>query len=239
MGSVRSVPIANTQVNEIVNEMVQNVSVTSSSICEGRSTNNQSINFGDIETIGCDLYVGNINQDINSRVSVNCLQSDDFTQMMNHSINSELTKAAANGTPNLSGKISNVFKSNFDAKKVSTCMAETLNNQRLDFGNIKATCPNGGKVVISDISQNIVSDLLLHCIQTKEPILVDKLNQLVPIESEKKKEIVIVEKENNNMKFLGIGLGVLVSVIFLCIIAFLVYKYKYRALSYVAPVANV
>ena len=88
------------EANEIVNNILNNISLSSSSTCEASGANAQTITFGKIKTVNCDeTNISNFNQGINTKVTAQCIQSSDFSNMIDSIVNQELMAPNDAGWP--------------------------------------------------------------------------------------------------------------------------------------------
>jgi hypothetical protein len=105
-------------------------------------------------------------------------------------------------------------------------MATTFNSQKINFGNINIVCPDGGNATIENISQSIVSNLLLNCVQTNNPNFATDFNNMDSLPKENI-SAPSTSSELSQEAIIGISVGISVGVILLIVIL-LIIRYFYK-----------
>ncbi len=167
----------------VINDIMESVSVKSVETCKNTVNNSQSISFGSINLKNCDLSITNLNQEINSRVNTTCYQTNNFKDILTTVLDSKMDEMIKINSPSGINLI-NTIKSNLDISKLTECMSNSSNIQRVALGDITMDCRDGQKVVIDNISQKITSDVIFNCIQSSNPELIVKINELPPPEKD-------------------------------------------------------
>ncbi len=221
MGGTSTKPIA-PALTKILNDIQENISTSSSNVCNGVYDAKQTINFGDIS--GCDdITISNVGNSMTSSVSANCMQSTDFKNLLQDKVTEQLNKLRSVGNGQAADEINTAIKTNVNVNQLSSCMATASKNQSILFGDviIRRCPPSGGKINISDIENNMVSNFMLKCIQSESPLLteafskIESLPPITPIPKDKVKPVA-----NNTGMIVGITLGSVLLIIILCSIAY-------------------
>ncbi len=218
----------------ITNDIVNNISSKTQSVCSTDLSNLQTISVSGLTVNGCkNTIISNISQVTNSSVNAKCYQSNDFKTLLKDEFNSKLSVLGSSELTTLKNSLVN----DVAVENISSCMANQTNSQRMKFDNITVNCPKDGEFRIQDISQTITSQLLSDCIQkniidysnyaTNEPI--QKVEESIPVQNNNDMYIYIVLiffivitliaiiVVASVMK--GISKGLIITILFLLIIA--------------------
>jgi hypothetical protein len=178
-------------VKDIVDETINNISINTKNTCEVNSSNYQTLNLSDITATDCIVNISDINQTMKSYINANCFQSNDFKDLLNSEIQNEIPKLISLGTidglseqdqANNITNLKNIVSNSTTINDVSTCMVNSLNSQAINLGGFNVTCPKTivtttdilgntktvttpGTLNISNIDQYITSDILSNCLQ--------------------------------------------------------------------------
>ncbi len=208
--------ITNPRINTIYQEIMQTISVSSNNICSNSGTNAQVITIGDIQAKDCDVYITNLEQDINSKISVSCIQSSNFNDLVKTAIDNKINEISV-GEPVLADELRTVFNTEVVVKQLTECMANTLNTQAINIGDISNMCAsNGGKIIISDLVQKILSDVMFSCMQkTDSPNIVEKLNRIPLVQPS-------IPKNNqiDAAQIAGIAIGIVLLLVVISLILY-------------------
>lgn len=204
MGANASV---STTVTEITKETITNLLISSSNKCESNNINTQTINISDIETIGCDVDISGITQELDITTNFSCAQestnSADIQNQLKENLKNDIeTKASAGIGISLAvnTQLQQSFEkavNNINMTSIAECVATNLNTQTQNIGKIKMTCPNGGSLKIRDLRQSIVSSTVNSCVQSNQS-LQQALNEL-------QTEVDNVSKTSSEGIFSGLG----------------------------------
>lgn len=168
-------------VSEITKETITNVMVESSSRCKSGNVNTQTINISDINAVGCSIKINNISQQQSISTNFTCAQENDnqteLKNRMQNDLKKNLETSAKAGLGILTVSVSediqktvDTITNNIDIKTMSECISENVNSQVQNIGKIKMRCKNSEELVISEISQNIISSSVSACIQSNKAI---------------------------------------------------------------------
>jgi hypothetical protein len=209
-------------VNSLLNNILQDISSSVSNECSNISNNVQTIRFGNITSDNCNIDVNGISNDITSSITTKCLQSTNFKDFMKNKINEKIDMIRLSGFSDVSDSIKNTIEEHVDINQLSNCMSLSLNNQSISFGDIDIkNCPLDGKFNISNLENNMVSNIISECIQKDSPELEDIFNRTIPspdkiIESIKNPPKKILDKN----VIIGISVGSVILFLILCILVY-------------------
>lgn len=171
---------------------VTNVLMKSSQNCSNSSLNIQEIVFKDIEITGCNVNFTDINQETKAIINLNCAQNIEQNVNLKNDLNTELKNqieasigalTANDSKTETVNSIRTEIVNNIDLSTFSSCIISTMNTQRIQFGKLKiSNCPKDSPdVTFSNISQKILSQQVLQCIQTNKQLndLSNKLDTAV------------------------------------------------------------
>lgn len=202
---------AKTETN-IVNEAVTNVIMSSAQNCSANNANTQELYFRDIKVKGCSVDFSNISQDMKVTQNFSCAQDSSQNVELLNKFKSELdakTKAALKGITTSSTKaetitnIKNKIETNINMSSVANCVANNINQEKMEFGKIDVECAKGDRVSFNNIGQKLVATQVAKCIQS------DK--QVSDLSNELDNEVKAATSSKNEGLTLGGSFGSLAS----------------------------
>ena len=197
-----------TLTNQVISSVISGISDTAAKTCETVGTNYQSIIINP-NVSGCtNILVSGGSQDLKSSLSSLCFSSPEYTNKLSNTITNTI-----NSNPNISKDqklgLNNISKN--IVSKISQCMTNNLNSQRISIsGTYK--CANNGNFEISNFDQKLSSELATNCIQSSgfKDALLSTFNE--------KDEPIVQKKELSIAEIAGISVGVIVFVILIILI---------------------
>jgi len=169
---------------DIVNKIVTDIIMTSTSDCAVGTEATQTLSFSNIKTVGCRVDFSNISQEMNLSQDFNCVQANSKDADLQNALKTGL-EAAANasteGQPLLSGSSSRsqvITKSiadvmnNVNISSISNCIAKAVAAQLLTFGKIEMDCSGMDSadrlLTINNIKQKLTLAQVANCTQSDE-----------------------------------------------------------------------
>lgn len=137
--------------NDLANESMNKVIISSSTFCTNNTVNAQSININNVNSgVGCSLNINNIEQKITDVSETLCSQSNDNITELRTAFETELTQAAtakAEGlfppstvTENINRLVTNI-SSTIDYSAVVSAVNSVKNGQALSVSELTLSCP--------------------------------------------------------------------------------------------------
>jgi hypothetical protein len=202
-----------------------NVSLNSTQTCESVVNNTQTFSVGHINAQNCEVEISGISLEIKTKVNSMCVQTDNFKELVNEAVKTEVVNLRNSGKPQVANQIETIINNNIDLSKVTKCMSDVYNSQNMNFEGFDMSCPKGGKLTIKNISQTIASDILFTCAQNQSPDLVEKLNNVRVPANEKVDTPVTVPETLTTVEIIGIcSLIAVIIIIFIIVIVIIVKK---------------
>lgn len=217
MGASASSTVA---VSEILKDTVTNILISSSNSCSSTNINTQTLNISDIETVGCNVNIRRVSQNMDVKTNFNCAQdnnnSSDLQNKLKDALKSNIeTKASAGlglaaSSTVIDQKSYEKVVNNVNMTSIAECVATNLNTQLQNIGKIKMTCYKGGELNIEDLTQSMVSSAVNSCIQSNQT-----LQQAI---TELQTDIDTTAKTTSEGMFAGLGGGFILMILVVVII---------------------
>lgn len=207
---------AKTETN-IVNEAVTNVIMSSAQNCSANNANTQELYFRDIKVKGCSVDFSNISQDMKVTQNFSCAQDSSQNVELLNKFKSELdakTEASLKGITTSSTKaetitnIKNKIETNINMSSVANCVANNINQQKMEFGKIDVECAKGDRVSFNNIGQKLVATQVAKCIQSNKQVsdLSNELDNEVKAATSSKNEGLTLGGSFESLASLGASL---------------------------------
>ncbi len=174
---------AKIDVGQIVNESITSTILNSSKTCAANTTNVQELSITDINAVGCMLKISGVTQNATVTTNLSCAADSANAQSMQAAFSSNLKtsvdsamKDLAIGTTSesdvtLAGAI-NTVTNNTNITDIATCVASTVNAQKLTLGRYTIDCTKmtseqiaAGRDIISidNIAQTFIGQTVANC----------------------------------------------------------------------------
>lgn len=151
MGNAQS---SSQAVSDIVNKSVTNVLMSSSSQCGQNNSASQTLDFSNITASdGCNLDFNNITQTMIQTPNFTCSSNSQNESDLMSQFKSQLDQNSQAALSGLSGalnsnaasstisKLKNEIENNINISQVSSCVQNSIADQKLKFNKINANCP--------------------------------------------------------------------------------------------------
>ncbi len=198
-----------------------NISSSSSNVCEGISNNVQIIKFGNIRSKNCPLLMENITNSVTSSISANCIQSTEYKNMIQDKITDQLKKLKREGHEKTADMMDTAIKTNVNVSQLTSCMASSFNNQNISVGDIEIErCPPGGSITFRNIGNSLVSNFMMKCLQADSPGLIEAFNKIPPLPPVPQPVSNDKDYELSKEAIIAISLGAIILFLLICFLAF-------------------
>lgn len=170
--------------NDIISNSLTSVLMESSMNCNVKQHALQDLTFSNVETIGCNVTFSNITQDANLNINLSCSQDianeSDLQNKFSNKLDNDLSSSIKNlnlglnnSETNAISRIQNTIKNEINVKNIADCIVYSLVEQKMQFGNIKATClpeQENKNITFDNIRQTIVINTVTSCLQKNENV---------------------------------------------------------------------
>ena len=154
---------ASTTLNEIMTTVMQ----SSSQTCAQGNTSAQILTVGNLNTVNCNITIGNISQTSNIAPILQCKFSSTEGASMTAQVADKLKTAAKASLSGLSGALNdtssanidnacNQIMSNVNMSQIASSVQENMASQLLSVGTITATCLPGETLTFDNIEQKLL-----------------------------------------------------------------------------------
>lgn len=179
---------------QIMNDVITNVLVNSSSTCTAQNTSNQTITFENISATGCEVTFSDISQGANISLNLQCASDTANEQALNNQFksqfeqqlqaqNSGLTVGFSQAQTDSYQNALTTIKNNINISTIAVCAASSVQNQLQQYSKIQLTCTDSqiaagtNKLTFNNLSQFIVASVVANCVSTNKSV-VDATNTI-------------------------------------------------------------
>lgn len=160
----------------ILNEVITDVLMSSSSSCVSSASSSQIISFTDLEFENCDVDFSNISQDGVVLAELSCArdneQSSELQNKFSNKLDEKLTSVVSS-IPTLGAnvaltssltEVANKIKNTINITTIASCVSDSMAQQLIEFKKIKAkNCKE--KITFNNISQQILLTHVASCVE--------------------------------------------------------------------------
>lgn len=179
-----------TVTNNISNNILSNVAMTSSSNCSGGNFVTQLFDISDLTAEG-DINISNISQNQTVSYNFSCMQnsSQDVEQQtkLANEFQNELTNVVkglplSSSDQKVATTIANNLETNISFSNLASCLSTNVQNQTMKISDLVSKT---GGITVDNISQTLVSNLVEKCLQeqTQAASIATELDNFVKTES--------------------------------------------------------